>query len=173
MNHTDVNSQSPKLQPQTRVNTHTWWTEQLVHMVHFMHGHTKQSHPLDWCVRVVQQSLTQNVLMQSIWCRSDTRTHRSHLLNPSDVLQNLLQLLLNASSPVHHPEISEIRTFFSFFTGFHKWKIIHFVCGTFQRVCLKVCIPPSPIHNLYVCVCVQLWQSRPGVRLRNITWDQQ
>lgn len=154
MNHTDVNSQSPKLQPQTRVNTHTWWTEQLVHMVHFMHGHTKQSHPLDWCVRVVQQSLTQNVLMQSIWCRSGTRTHRSHLLNPSDVLQNLLQLLLNASSPVHHPEISEIRTFFSRLLCWISQMENHSFCMWNISESVFKSVYPTISHSQPICVCV-------------------
>lgn len=31
-----------------------------------------------------------------------TSTYRSHLLSAGDVLQNLFQLLLNASSPVNH-----------------------------------------------------------------------
>lgn len=37
-------------------------------------------------------------------CTALTSTYRSHLLSAGDVLQNLIQLLLNAAGPVHHPE---------------------------------------------------------------------
>lgn len=56
-----------------------------------------------------------------------TSTYRSHLLSSGDVLQNLFQLLLNASSPVNHSAKVKLRHFqhhhenFHFSTTAYKW----------------------------------------------------
>ena len=70
---------------------------------------------------------------------SVTSTHRSHLLRPSDVLQNLLQLLLDTSGPVNHP-------------GKMKWDIVNLQPSTssHQHVITRALGSLSPAIFVYL-----------------------
>lgn len=97
-----------------------------------------------------------------------TSTYRSHLLSSSDVLQNLFQLLLNASSPVNHSGEIKLDIFnlhnstLSHNMSLHKHSFLCHCMWVFLRPWQRESLPQS----LWILVVVvNLPNSPPYLRL--------
>lgn len=77
-------------------STHTK-TNRLIYTLTNTHlrAYIVQPGPVKSCRLIMQENVLRHMLA---W----RQTYRSHLLSPGDVLQNLFQLLLDASGPVNH-----------------------------------------------------------------------
>lgn len=93
----------------TNIEDHCFYIISLHHSS--QHSTLKISTPSRWTLKRSAIILINNAGKCGASLAGVTSTYRSHLLSSGDVLQNLFQLLLNASSPVNHSAKVKLRHF--------------------------------------------------------------